>query len=52
VIAGKQQIGLLERERHVIGGMPRRGHRLECPAAPAHGLAVGKCDIGTKIEVG
>jgi hypothetical protein len=41
MVAGKQQIGFLEGERHVIGGMARRRHRFERPAIAAHCLAVG-----------
>ena len=52
VIAGKQQIGLLEGERHVIGGMAGRRHRFERPAVAADRLAVGERDVGTKIHVG
>ncbi len=35
MIAGEQQIGFLESERHVIGGMARRRHRFERPAVAA-----------------
>ena len=52
MIAGEQQIGLLEGESHVIGGVARRRHRFERPAVAADDLAVGERDVGTEIHVG
>ena len=52
VIAGENQIGFLERERHVVGGVSRRGQRLERPAVAAHHFAIGERHVGAKIHVG
>ena len=52
VIAGENQIGFLERERHVVGGVSRRGQRFKRPAVAAHGLAIGERDVGAEIHVG
>ena len=52
MVAGEQEIGLLERKRHVIGGMARRRHRFQRPAVARHHLAVGERDVGAEIEVG
>ena len=40
------------RERHVVGGMARRRHRLQRPAVAGDGLAVLHLHVGTKIAVG
>ena len=52
VVAGEQQIGFLEGEGHVIGGVARRRHRFERPAVAADDLAVGERHVGAEIHVG
>ena len=52
MVAGEQQVGFLERKRHVIGGVAGRRHRFERPAVAAHRLAVGERHVGTEIHVG
>ena len=48
MIAGKQDIRSLERIGHVIGGVARRGDRLERPSAAVHHLAVGERMVGAE----
>ena len=51
MIAGKHEIRLLQRERHVVGGVAGRRDRLDGPAVAAHDLAVGERAIGPEIRV-
>ena len=52
MVAGEQQIGFLERKRHVIAGVARRRHRFERPAVAAHRLAIGERYVRAKVHVG
>ena len=46
MVAREQQIGLLEREGHVVRGMAGRRHRLDRPAGAGDDLAVGSARSG------
>ena len=51
VIAGEQEIRLLQRKGHVVGGMAGRRDRLDRPARARDDFAISKRAVGTEIGV-
>ncbi len=51
VVTREQQPGFLEGERHVIGGVAGRRHRLDGEAVAGNHLAIGERTVGTEIGI-
>ena len=52
MIAGKDQVGFLERKGHMVGGVPGRRHRFDGPAVAGNDRAVGERDVRAEIKIG
>ena len=51
MIAGEQQVALLQCERHVVRGVAGRGDRLDGPASAGDHLAVGQRAVGLELGI-
>ncbi len=51
VVAGKDQVGFLERIGHVVRGVSRGRQRLDGPAVAGYDRAVGERDVGAEVHV-